>query len=338
MSWQSDSAPDWQQQLSQAVTDPQELLEQLNLNPALLGPAKQASQLFPLKVPQSFIDRMRQGRHDDQLLRQVLPMEPELIAHSGYTQDPVMEQGSATPGLMQKYAGRVLLIVNGHCAVNCRYCFRRHFPYDENRLNRQQWQRVIDQLVQDKSVTEVIYSGGDPLASSDSQLQWLTEAIADIQHIKRLRIHTRLPVVIPSRITDASLNWMRQDRLQTIMVLHINHPNEINDELVKSIQRLKQAEITLLNQTVLLRGVNDSTKILTTLSETLFSAGVLPYYLHLMDKVAGAVHFDVPIEVATQLYKELLASLPGYLVPKMVQEIPGEASKTPLQWLSAKSL
>jgi EF-P beta-lysylation protein EpmB len=233
--------------------------------------------------------------------------------------------------VIHKYHGRVLLVVNGHCAVNCRYCFRRDFPYDDNRLNRSQWQTTIDTISKDISISEVIYSGGDPLASSDKQLQWLTEQLAAIPHIKRLRIHTRLPVVIPNRITEETLRWMTQTGLSTVVVLHINHPQELNDDgLINSIQTMKSAGITLLNQAVLLRGVNDSSAVLCQLSEALFEAGILPYYLHVLDKVTGSAHFDTDETLAKSLHAELTAYLPGYLVPKLVREVADQASKMAL--------
>lgn len=328
--WQSQSAPSWQQQLQQAITDPETLLRTLKLEPSLLAAAKLASQQFALRVPQAFIERMEVGNINDPLLKQVLPLQQELIARSGYSADPLAEQNSAQAGLIQKYRGRVLLMVSTYCAVNCRYCFRRHFPYEDNRLNREQWSGLIQQIADDTTIDEVIYSGGDPLAANDRQLQWLTEQIAAIPHIKRLRIHSRLPVVIPDRITDDCLHWLANHRLQTVFVLHINHPNEINGPLIAAAERLKSRNITLLNQSVLLKGVNDRLEVLKALSEDLFSAQIMPYYLHLLDEVAGAAHFDIPLAQAEALYQQLIACLPGYLVPKLVKEIPGEPSKTPI--------
>jgi L-lysine 2,3-aminomutase len=327
--WQTESASSWQQQLQQAVTDPKILLDTLQLDPALLPAAQLASRQFPLRVPHAFINRMAIGDSNDPLLRQVLPLEAELIARSGYSNDPLQEQTNPQAGLIQKYQGRVLLLVNGHCAVNCRYCFRRHFPYEENRLSRQQWLDVLAQITADDSIEEVIFSGGDPLASSDKQLHWLSQQVAAIPHIQRLRIHSRLPVVIPERITDDCIAWLSEHRLQTVFVLHINHPNELDNSLIAAIHRLKVAGITLLNQAVLLKGVNNSVDILKALSDRLFAAGVLPYYLHLMDAVAGAAHFDIPLQEAESLHKALMASLPGYLVPKLVKEVAGAPAKTP---------
>jgi len=329
-SWQSESTLSWQQQLQSVITDPKELLHLLELDPNLNHAATLASRQFPLRAPHAFVDRMERGNPNDPLLMQVLPIQEELIAQSGYSADPLLEQGNQQAGLIQKYHGRVLLLVNGHCAVNCRYCFRRHFPYEDNRLNKTQWLEVIEQIKSDSTVEEVIYSGGDPLASSDRQLRWLTEQITAIPHIKRLRIHSRLPVVIPDRVNAECIDWLTQHDLQTIFVLHINHPNEIDHHLQAAIKRLGDAGITLLNQAVLLKGINDSAEVLKALSDQLFATGVLPYYLHLFDPVAGAAHFDVPLTEATILHDELLACLPGYLVPKLVKEIAGESSKTPV--------
>ena len=326
--WQNNLSTNWKRQLQEAVTDPKELLQRLRLDMALLPAAQQACQQFPLRVPLAFVERMEVGNIDDPLLKQVLPLHQELINHRGYTIDPVGEQGNTNPGLIQKYRGRALLLVNGHCAVNCRYCFRRHFPYEDNRLSRQQWQATLDHIRADTSIEEVIYSGGDPLASNDKHLGWLSQEIAAISHIKRLRIHSRLPVVIPDRVNDECLEWLCAHPLQTVFVLHINHPNEIDTALAASIGKLKQAGITLLNQTVLLRGINDDVTTLKTLSEALFAAGVLPYYLHLLDPVSGAAHFDTPKHTVIALYQQLQQQLSGYLVPKLVQEISGEPAKT----------
>jgi EF-P beta-lysylation protein EpmB len=316
-SWQSESTLSWQQQLQSVITEPDELLRVLELDPKLTHAATLASRQFPLRVPHAFVDRMERGNLNDPLLMQVLPIQQELIAQSGYSADPLLEQGNQQAGLIQKYHGRVLLLVNGHCAINCRYCFRRHFPYEENRLNKAQWLEVIEQITSDSTVEEVIYSGGDPLASSDRQLHWLTQKIAAIPHIKRLRIHSRLPVVIPDRINAECIDWLTQHNLQTVFVLHINHPNEIDQHLQAAIKRLKDAG-------------NDSAGTLKALSDQLFASGVLPYYLHLFDPVAGAAHFDVPLTEAKKLHDELLTCLPGYLVPKLVKEIAGEGSKTPV--------
>ena len=318
----------WQQQLQQAITDPAELFKRLELATSDLPAAISAAALFPLKVPISFVNRMTKGDINDPLLKQVLPIHAEHAMTDGYSSDPVEEQNGQTLGIIHKYHGRLLLMVNGHCAVNCRYCFRRHFPYNEHRLSREAWQNAIEHIEADTSISEIIYSGGDPLASSDKQLHWLTQAIAAIPHVKRLRIHSRLPVVIPDRITDECLEWMTHTRLSTVMVLHINHPQELADHALKeAITRMRNAGITLLNQAVLLKGVNDTVATQVELSETLFAADVLPYYLHVLDKVQGSAHFDSADDTARQLHQAMTAKLPGYLVPKLVREVAKEASK-----------
>jgi len=310
--WQSQR---WQDELSDLIRDPKELFELLNLDaPHLkehLKNAIAASRDFPLRVPRPFAARMKKGEINDPLLKQVLPLGSELLAAPGYSADP-LEEAAANPhpGLIHKYKGRVLLVVSGNCAINCRYCFRRHFPYGENKPGRNDWQPVLDYIAADPSITEVIYSGGDPLAAADKQLAWLTEQLVAIPHLQRLRIHTRLPIVVPSRIDENCIDWMTGHRLQTVMVLHANHANEIDADVAEAAERLKQAGVTLFNQTVLLKGINDSVETLTQLSEQLFRIGVLPYYLHLLDKVAGASHFDMEESEAKALYQGLLKNLP----------------------------
>ncbi len=321
----------WQTQLSRAIRDPRELCRRLGLDGGWQPGAERGHALFEVRVPEAFLARMRHGDPHDPLLRQVLPLSAEGESVPGYVADPLEEAAHTPgPGLIHKYAGRVLLIASPACAVNCRYCFRRHFPYDDNSPSRAQWERSLDTLRQDTSIREAILSGGDPLAASDRQLGWLVERLEAIPHLKRLRIHTRLPVVIPDRVDDALLGWLGATRLQKVVVLHINHANEIDDAVVEASARLKAAGATLLNQSVLLRGVNDSVQALAVLSERLFEAGVLPYYLHVLDPVAGAAHFDVPDAEARELIAGLREVLPGFLVPRLVREIPGKASKTPL--------
>lgn len=321
----------WQTQLSQAIRDPRELCRRLGLDDAWLTGAERGHALFEIRVPEAFLARMRHGDPNDPLLRQVLPLAAEGESVPGYVTDPLAEaEHTPGPGLIHKYNGRVLLIASPACAVNCRYCFRRHFPYADNSPSRAQWERSLETLRNDPSIHEAILSGGDPLAASDRQLAWLIERLEAIPHLKRLRLHTRLPVVIPDRVDDALLGWLGATRLQKVVVLHINHANEIDKAVIDACARLKAAGATLLNQSVLLRNVNDSVDALAQLSERLFEAGVLPYYLHVLDPVAGAAHFDVPDEEARELVAGLREELPGFLLPRLVREIPGEASKTPL--------
>ncbi|MDT8896522.1 EF-P beta-lysylation protein EpmB [Halomonas sp. I1] len=321
----------WQSQLAGAIRDPQALCRRLGLAPAWQPGAETGHALFEVRVPEAYLARIRPGDPHDPLLRQVLPLGEEAEAAPGYVADP-LEEADQTPrrGLIHKYAGRVLLIASPACAVNCRYCFRRHFPYEENAPSRAQWEETLAYLRDDTSIHEAILSGGDPLAASDRQLAWLVERLEAIPHLKRLRLHTRLPVVIPDRIDGALLDWLGSTRLQKVMVLHINHAQEIDEAVVEACRRLQAAGVTLLNQSVLLHGVNDDVASLAALSERLFEAGILPYYLHVLDPVAGAAHFDVPDDAARALVAELRTRLPGFLMPTLVREVPGEASKTPL--------
>ncbi|MGN5519444.1 EF-P beta-lysylation protein EpmB [Halopseudomonas sp. Lyrl_26] len=326
----------WQSLLSRSITDPEQLLRRLELDPALLAGARAGAADFPLRVPEPFVERMHKSDPNDPLLRQVLPLGEELLEHPDYVLDPLGEQHTNTrAGIIHKYHGRLLLIVSGGCAVNCRYCFRRHFPYGDNNLSTEQWQQALDYIRGDQSISEVIYSGGDPLAASDKRLAWLTREIAAIPHVRRLRVHTRLPVVIPQRVTSELIDALCGTRLPVVMVLHSNHANEFDAALGNAVLRLRQAGITLLNQTVLLRGVNDSLETLISLSETLGDHGILPYYLHVLDHVKGAQHFHVDDGAAMGLAAEMLARLPGFLVPRLVREVAGETSKTPLPFQTA---
>lgn len=323
--------PTWQQQLSHAIRDPQALCERLGLSSDWLAGAQAGHDLFDVCVPEAYLNRIAYADIDDPLLRQVLPLGEEALTPHGYVADP-LEEADHRPakGLIHKYAGRVLLIASPNCAINCRYCFRRHFPYSDNSPSRAQWQEALDYLRSDTTIHEAILSGGDPLAASDRQLAWLVEQLESIPHLKRLRIHTRLPVVIPDRVDDALLGWLASTRLQKVVVLHINHANEIDQAVVDACARLKKAGATLLNQSVLLRDVNDTAATLANLSERLFEAGILPYYLHVLDPVQGAAHFDVSDEEARELVAQLRDHLPGFLMPRLVREIPGKGSKTPL--------
>lgn len=320
----------WLNDLANAISDPFQLLKILKIDPTHWEQGLAARKLFALRVPMSFVERMEVGNPYDPLLRQVLPLKEEFEVHSGYSLDPLEEQDNAIPGLLHKYKNRVLMIVKGGCAVNCRYCFRRHFPYEDNKGGKRHWQAALDYIATQPEVNEVILSGGDPLMAKDHELQWLLEGISQIPHIKRLRIHSRLPVVLPARITDRLCELLKQTRLQTVLVTHINHANEINDEFRLAMIKLKHAEIMLLNQGVLLKGVNDSVGALSQLSEALFDAGILPYYLHVLDKVQGAAHFMVDDEQARKLIAGLLENVSGYLVPRLTREIGGRTSKTPL--------
>lgn len=319
----------WQEQLSTAVSHPSELLATLGLSGNLLAGALRGDAEFKTRVPFSYISRMEFGNANDPLLKQVLPVDDETFDVSGFTTDPLAEQSSnPSNGVIHKYKGRLLLIVSGACAINCRFCFRRHFPYGDNQLGGESWQQAIDYIRTQTDIHEVILSGGDPLATSDKRLKKLTHELSEIQHLKTIRIHTRLPIVIPDRVTDELLNWLTGTRLKPVMVVHCNHANEINDAVRLALRKLKMAGVTLLNQTVLLKGVNDDAEALSELSHKLFQSDVLPYYLHLLDKVKGAAHFDVDTQKAQEIMRELMAQCPGYLVPKLVREVAGEPGKT----------
>ena len=321
----------WQQQMKNLITTPEELLQRLQLKDDDCQKILLACRDFPLRVPRSYVDRMEPSNPKDPLLLQVLPQAQELLEISGFSKDPLQEeQSNCQPGLIHKYQGRVLLLVSSYCPIHCRYCFRRHFPYEQNNNNRAQWQKTLEYIRCDASIKEVIYSGGDPLSASDKQLHWLTTEIAKIPHVIRLRVHTRLPIVIPQRITDECIQWLTSTRLKTSVVVHVNHPQELDQTVGHYLNLLTKEGVTLLNQTVLLRQINDSVDTLAQLSETLFDYGVLPYYLHLLDKVEGAAHFYVPAEEACQLHDELRKRLSGYLLPRLVFEQGGQAAKMPI--------
>lgn len=325
------SREDWLTQLADVVTSPDELLHLLNVDAdANLLAGRDAKRLFALRVPRAFIARMEPGNPNDPLLRQVLTSQEEFINAPGYSTDPLEEQHSVVPGLLHKYSNRALLLVKGGCAVNCRYCFRRHFPYAENQGNKRNWQQALEYISAHPQLDEIIFSGGDPLMAKDHELDWLLTQLESIPHIKRLRIHSRLPIVIPARITDTLVARISASSLQVLLVNHVNHANEIDAAFRASMKKLRMAGVTLLNQSVLLRGVNDNANTLADLSNALFDAGIMPYYLHVLDKVQGAAHFMVSDEEARAIVRELLTLVSGYLVPKLAREIGGEPSKTPL--------
>jgi EF-P beta-lysylation protein EpmB len=320
----------WQKSLSNLITDPKELCQLLALDLHTLV-NEHAITEFSLRVPRSFVARMEKGNPQDPLLKQILPIAQEMQLTPGYSHDPLGESdANPAPGLLHKYHGRLLLLVTGGCAINCRYCFRRHFPYHDNAPGTQGWDKVITYIEKDPTISEVIYSGGDPLLAKDDMLAALTQKIAAIDHVHTLRIHTRLPIVIPERITTSLLTWLTETRLKTVLVTHANHPNEIDYSVKEALQRLRNAGVTVLNQSVLLQGVNDDVDTLVDLSRKLFDASVLPYYLHMLDAVQGAAHFAVSDEKAKKLIAEMCLKLPGYLVPKLVREKSGVLTKMPL--------
>jgi EF-P beta-lysylation protein EpmB len=307
------------------------LLGRIGLDTTVLKTAVDGIATFPLKVTPGFVSRMKSHDPGDPLLRQVLPLAEEDINHAGFIADPLGEASHAEiPGVLHKYHGRALLITTGACAIHCRYCFRRHFPYADQIAAQKTWKPALAYLSEDTSVRELILSGGDPLSLDDAKLADLITRLDPIRHLQRLRIHTRMPVVLPQRITDTFLRTLAASRLKSIIVIHCNHPAEIDNEVMQALDRLQQAQIPVLNQSVLLRGVNDNAGVLAELSERLFACNVMPYYLHMLDPVAGAAHFDVPDDEATLIMQELRRLLPGYLVPRLVREVVGEPSKTQL--------
>ena len=319
----------WRQAMKAAIRDPDELCRAVGLDDRWREPARRAAVDFPVFAPLEYLARVVPGDPFDPLLRQVLPLDDETRVVPGFSPDPVGDgPARREAGLLQKYAGRALLITTGACAIHCRYCFRRHYPYDESPRSLDAWAPALQHLAADTTLDEVLLSGGDPLTLVDEQLAALAHRLAAIPHLRRLRIHTRLPIVIPQRVDDALLAWLRGTRLAPIMVIHANHPAEIDDAVAAALSRLVDAGIPVLNQAVLLQGVNDHVETLAELSRRLVNLRVLPYYLHQLDRVAGAAHFEVPIPRGLALVQELESQLPGYAVPRYVREIPGAESKT----------
>ena len=318
--------------MAQAISSPEALVDALDLDRSLIEPARRAAAKFGLRIPLGYLARMRRGDPDDPLLKQVLPLaaEGDVVPHFG--PDPVGERSAQrAPGLLQKYRGRALLITTSACAIHCRYCFRREFPYSEQQGDSTRFHEALDEIARDPSLEEIILSGGDPLSLGDSRLTSLTDALAKIPHIRRLRLHTRQPVVLPSRVDDGLINWLQRLPWPVVFVLHSNHANEIDDSVRDACARLKKAGVTLLNQTVLLKGINDVVRTLADLSRALFDAGVLPYYLHVLDRVTGAAHFDLPEQRAREIAGELASCMPGYLVPRLVREVEGAPAKLTLE-------
>ena len=319
---------EWIFELANVVTDIKELYRCLNLDPEAISlPMLQARKQFPLRVPMAFINRMKKGDSQDPLLLQVLCDEKELINVAGFSEDPLEEQNNTIPGLLHKYHNRALLMIKTACAINCRYCFRRHFPYHDNQGTKKNLGAALEYIASHPELDEIILSGGDPLMAKDHEMAFLITELEKIPHIKRLRIHSRLAVVIPNRITSELCRLFAKTRLQIVLVTHINHPNEIDDNVTDAIKCLKEHQVTVLNQSVLLKKVNDDADVLACLSNKLFSIGILPYYIHLLDKVQGAAHFLVDDDNAKQIMRQLAKNVSGYLVPKLAREIGGEKSK-----------
>ena len=321
----------WQQELAHAFKDPAELLAAVKLTADQIPGGIDVNQPFPQRVPHSYVNQMRPGDPADPLLLQVLPRQLESAIQPGFLHDPVGDTAAAAiPGLLHKYHGRVLLITTGACPIHCRYCFRRHFPYADNRPDDRQWRAAVDYIATNPEINEVILSGGDPLSLSTQRLAEITAALHEIPHLQRLRIHTRMPIVLPSRIDDEFLSWLSGLPWQTVLVTHCNHANELSDEVQCALNKIRSTGTTLLNQSVLLKAVNDNVDTLCQLSEALFASGVLPYYLHLLDRVQGAAHFDVSESSAHYLMDGVRRRLPGFLVPQLVRETAGKPYKEPI--------
>jgi EF-P beta-lysylation protein EpmB len=328
----------WQQQLAQAITDPVELIQILELPQTLASEALPAIASFPLKVTRDYLSCIHKGNLNDPLLRQILPVTSENQSHEGFVYDPVGDmKASPTPGLIRKYHGRALLITTPACAIHCRYCFRRHYPYQDSSAHRENFDKALELIARDKTLHEIILSGGDPLTLSDERLKTLIRKIEAIEHISTLRIHSRLPVILPDRITVSLTEMLDKSRLKAVLVIHCNHPNELSKKVLDRLGRLREKKITLLNQSVLLKDINTNANVLIELSHKLFSAGVLPYYLHTLDPVAGASHFHIDDKIAVKLHKTISEKLPGYLVPKLVREIAGLAFKQDARLLENSS-
>lgn len=321
----------WQEQLAQAIRQPIDLLEYVGLTADSIAYSQQAIKQFPIRVPYAFANRIKKNDPDDPILRQVFPYNDEENEQNGFITDPLAESGvQPVHGLLQKYNSRVLSITTGACAVHCRYCFRRHYPYQDSSASGKHWDAALDYIKNDLSIDEVILSGGDPLTLSDRRLTEIFSALATIKHIKRIRVHTRLPIVLPARITNTLLRHITNHDKTTIFVIHSNHANELDKDVANAIKLLHDFGIVVLNQSVLLKGVNDAVAALINLSERLVKNNVIPYYLHLLDPVAGAAHYDVNAEQAQQLINDMQARVSGYLVPKLVKEEIGGTSKIPL--------
>lgn len=317
----------WQEELRCAIRDAATLCDRLNIAPPTAG---QGQRQFPVFVTESYLARMRPGDPDDPLLRQVFPdLREDASQPPRYGRDPTGDLAARRlPGVLQKYAGRALLITTGSCGIHCRYCFRRHYPYSESPRTLPQWEPALKQIAASPSISEVLLSGGDPWMLVDRRLEELITALESIPQLRRLRVHTRMPIVVPQRVTDGLLAPLRSSRLACYIVVHANHARELNGEVAGALAKIRAADLPLLNQAVLLRGVNDTYAAQRELCERLLDLRVLPYYLHQLDPVSGAAHFETPPELGPQLIAALRASLPGYGVPRLVREDPGATSKT----------
>lgn len=320
---------DWQDELKGLITQPAELIELLELDQSLLPQAEAAAKLFPLRVTPSFLSRIKRGDLNDPLLKQVLPLGAELETKPEFSADPLEEaQFNPIKGLIHKYTNRVLVIAATNCAINCRYCFRREFDYRANRLSRDDWSAIFNYIAARPEIDELIFSGGEPLLLSDAHLAWVLEELEKISHLERIRLHSRLPIVLPSRLTLELIRTLTETRFQSVLVVHCNHANELNDETGLALSEARKHGITVLNQAVALKGINDTAEDQINLAKRLFHYGVLPYYLHMLDRVVGSTHFELTLTEVLELYERMRETLPGYLLPKLVKEEAGERAKT----------
>ena len=325
------TVPPWHQSLIDAYRNPHDLAKYLQIELETSKFTDKQEMVFSTLVPRDFANRMHQGNLNDPLLLQVMPCTMESEATQGFSTDPLEETAATvSPGVLHKYYGRVLLVVTGACPIHCRYCFRRHFPYSDSLASGPNLDLAIQYLEKNRDISEVILSGGDPLMLNNSVLETVISRLEQVDHIQRLRIHSRMPVVLPSRIDNELTQLLKTRRFTPVLVIHCNHPNELDQEVCDTLNVLSKTGITILNQSVLLRGINDTPETLALLSEKLFSCGVLPYYLHLLDQVSGAAHFEISTGKAIAIHEKLQQSLPGYLVPRLVHEKAGAKSKLPL--------
>ncbi len=322
-------APDaWQRSMRDGIATVQELLEIVQVDANRIDAMQPTGGEFPLRVPRSYASRMRKGDAADPLLLQVLPLHAERMDVPGFVFDPLRETDAASHGVLKKYRGRALLVTTPACPVHCRYCFRRHFPYADQVAAKDRWGPAIRELREMDDVTEVILSGGDPLSLTNRRLQELLRLIENLEPVDTVRFHTRFPIVLPERVDQGLLELLTETRLHTVMVVHCNHANEIDGSVQAALWAVSRTGTRLLNQSVLLRGINDGANRLEALSRALFRCRVLPYYLHLLDPVSDAAHFDVPASRGIELIEGLKRRLPGYLVPRLVREEPDRSCKT----------
>ena len=319
---------DWRYYVKTAIRDFGQLCRHLGLDVSAFAAWRKAEQQFATFVPLPFLQRIEPNNPRDPLLLQVIPSRKENFDYPSFVADPVGDMAATlAPGVIHKYQGRALLIATGQCAINCRYCFRRHFPYETRPNSTDQWARSIRGIQNDRAIEEIILSGGDPLMLVDSKIHELIKLIESIPQVQRLRIHSRLPIVIPQRVTDKLVETLNQTRLKPVIVIHSNHPNELDRQVGAAITKLFHNGMLVLNQSVLLKGVNDDARTLIELSRKLIDVNCMPYYLHQLDQTAGTAHFEVPIQTGIKIIEKMRSSLPGYAVPRYVQEIAGEESK-----------